>query len=549
MQISNRTSWIQWLLAFVVFGISLSFALYTKHAWEDWYITYRSSKNLAMGNGLVYTIGERVHSFTSPLGTLIPALLRFLLVGQSDDLVLWCYRILGCGLLAGTTVMLFRRAQSTGMNIFPTVVLIGLFAFDAKIIDFSTNGQETALMMFFLAYTLYILSMPVKYPNTKLGLAWGGLMWTRPDSFVYIIGIGLGYFLFSPKTPNSQNRKELFKNFTQAGMVALVVYLPWLLWTWAYYGTPVPHTVIAKGLFTKKFDLNFLHDVLYFPYHAIFSRCSVVDTFMPTYWNADGWPIELVIYCQALAIICTFFWVFPRANPTGRAISFACFIAHFYLTTITPYWAPWYIPNVTFLSIVVVGLIFQQFHSLTTPFGETGHGGSFNYIARPVLYFAGTFLLAISLMMTVAMGFEMKVQQSLVENGNRKQIGLWLKENAVHPTDTVFLECLGYIGFYSQLKMLDWPGLSSPEVITARLKVGPCNGDDFSALIRVLYPDWLVLRPIEVGYVTHDDPPLLVTKYRLAKKFDVTKQIQSYSYIPGRDYLEKDQTFLVFRKK
>src|SRR3990170_2242051 len=76
----------------IVALIPMLFALYTNNAWEDWYITYRASKNLALGHGLVFTPGERVHSFTSPIGTLIPALLAFLTRAANDDLVLWLYR-------------------------------------------------------------------------------------------------------------------------------------------------------------------------------------------------------------------------------------------------------------------------------------------------------------------------------------------------------------------------------------------------------------------------------------------------------------------------
>jgi hypothetical protein len=51
-----------------VFLVALVFAIYTQHVWEDYWITFRCSRNLATGNGLVYTPGERLHSFTSPLG-------------------------------------------------------------------------------------------------------------------------------------------------------------------------------------------------------------------------------------------------------------------------------------------------------------------------------------------------------------------------------------------------------------------------------------------------------------------------------------------------
>ncbi|HET7538045.1 MAG TPA: hypothetical protein VFJ90_16410, partial [Candidatus Didemnitutus sp.] len=66
----SRTKWWLILLAFVV---PLAFAAYTQHAWEDYFITLRASRNLVDGNGLVFTPGERLHTFTSPLGVLLPA--------------------------------------------------------------------------------------------------------------------------------------------------------------------------------------------------------------------------------------------------------------------------------------------------------------------------------------------------------------------------------------------------------------------------------------------------------------------------------------------
>ncbi|MEN9402814.1 MAG: hypothetical protein RL091_1517, partial [Verrucomicrobiota bacterium] len=56
------------LIFLLVAGIAAAFALYTHHVWEDYYITYRSSKNLATGHGLVFNYGDRLHTFTSPLG-------------------------------------------------------------------------------------------------------------------------------------------------------------------------------------------------------------------------------------------------------------------------------------------------------------------------------------------------------------------------------------------------------------------------------------------------------------------------------------------------
>lgn len=56
-----------------VLGLCLGWAAVTSHVWEDFWITFRSSKNLAAGHGLVFNPGDRLHTFTSPLGVLLPA--------------------------------------------------------------------------------------------------------------------------------------------------------------------------------------------------------------------------------------------------------------------------------------------------------------------------------------------------------------------------------------------------------------------------------------------------------------------------------------------
>ncbi len=134
--------------------IALSFAIYTQHAWEDWYITYRCSKNLCLGNGLVYQIGQRVHAFTSPIGTLLPTILSIITLNSSDELVLWLFRIIGCFLLGLSAILLFRAAQKYSFYLFTTIFLISMFGTNIKIIDFSINGMETAFMIFFLRFFL-----------------------------------------------------------------------------------------------------------------------------------------------------------------------------------------------------------------------------------------------------------------------------------------------------------------------------------------------------------------------------------------------------------
>ncbi|MHC5541492.1 hypothetical protein ACYOEI_25000, partial [Singulisphaera rosea] len=95
-----------WVVA-VATGLSpLAYALYTNHVWEDFFITFRHSQNLCEGHGLVYYPGERVHGFTSPLGTLLPALC-FLATGSRTYFeALWAFRVLSIVAFAGGGVLL-----------------------------------------------------------------------------------------------------------------------------------------------------------------------------------------------------------------------------------------------------------------------------------------------------------------------------------------------------------------------------------------------------------------------------------------------------------
>ena len=61
-------------LVLAAITVPLAYILYTGHIWEDFFITFKFSRNFAEGRGLVYEDGVRVHGFTSPLGTLIPSL-------------------------------------------------------------------------------------------------------------------------------------------------------------------------------------------------------------------------------------------------------------------------------------------------------------------------------------------------------------------------------------------------------------------------------------------------------------------------------------------
>ncbi len=536
------------LLVFAaVFSIAMAFAAYTNHAWEDYYITYRVSKNAATGQGLVFTPGEKVHVFTSPINVLLPALLSMATGNSSDELVLWLFRVISSALLAAAAVLLLDSARKNGLSKFPIFVLLGLFCLDPKIVDFTINGQEIAFMMFFLALTLHTLTVPGRLPALRLGLAWTGLMWTRPDSPVYLGLIALGFFLFNAGQSISRSRLGLLKVFIPAGLITTVLYLPWLLWAWHYFGSPVPHTIIAKSQVRIEAPItatSLLVDLVTYPFAILLGQTSVDGTFFPTYAATfGGWHWAALLCPRLVAYLCALYWFLPFGRPQARAVSFAFMLSEFYLSAVAPYPAPWYLPTCAIMGIFVFAHMVQHALDLASLLKEKDPAVA----RRAVLGIraVSTGAVSVTLLLLVCSAWQFRIQQREIELGNRREIGLWLRSQAASARDSVFLEPLGYISYFSQLKMLDIPGLSAPEVVAAikRLKT-----TSRARLIPELKPDWLVLRKIEAAQIQQAAPRVLTEDYAPVKTFDASQRVAAYSWLPGRGYLNFDETFIIYKR-
>ena len=173
-----------WLVAGLAFLVPLVFAALTGHAWEDYFITLRSSRNLVEGHGLVFNPGERVHTFTSPLGVLLPALCTWLVGPGREEAALWLFRFFNAGFLAAGAALLWRRVAELGLGAPGRWLLFGLLIADAKLTDFSINGMETAILVYFLLLLWTEMEKPDGPRIARVALAVGGLMWTRPDAFI-----------------------------------------------------------------------------------------------------------------------------------------------------------------------------------------------------------------------------------------------------------------------------------------------------------------------------------------------------------------------------
>lgn len=517
-----RTRWL-----FVAAAITaLAFAAATGHAWEDYFITFRSSLNLATGHGLVFQPGERVHTFTSPLGTLLPALFA---LGGGDDVALralWAYRVLSAGLLGASALLLARTFAASGFNATTSVVVLLALAFDPKIAGFSINGMESALLVFFITLTWHGL---VTDAPLLPALGFAGLQWTRPDGCVFFGVLALGWLLFGPRTQSSTPTSPALARparLVRAVLLGSLLYLPWIVFAWLYYGSPVPHTILAKIPHHAPGEL--LPALLNYPWRLLVGHVALHDIFLPTYFYFGGWPDELRWFSRLVATAAAIVWVVPRVHPAGRVASFALCVGGLYVEYIPR--SPWYYPGWQILALIALGAGLGAVVAARSP--------ALDRAAR----ITALLLVSVQAALFGCAIVQLRAQQQIVEDGHRREIGRWLRTQA-QPRDTVFTECLGYLGYYSQLKMLDYPGLASPEVVAARRS----GHRTFAQIIAALGPDWLVLRPHDAADVFRQRPELQAS-YQLARRFDVRREIDRHRFLPGRGYLEFDAVFFVYRR-
>ena len=492
---------------FALLALSLPFAVLgiTDHVWEDWFITFRMSENLAEGHGLSYHPGEPIHGFTSPLGVLLPALCH-LLTGRTSWLAsLWLFRVLCVMAWAGGGLLLLDAARRAGLAPAARLFLGAAYLVEAKTLTFCTSGMETAFVVLFLALGLRSLVMGVGRDPSAMGLAWAGLQWTRPDGFVLAGALGVGALLFSgPRGPT-------LRGLLRAAFLAALLYGPWLVIATACFGSPIPHTIKAKALPLGAALLELHVRLPWVAYNA----------YTPPYLGFSNAPaaegLGLASRLLVLAATCVALW--PRAPGLTRAAGLVTAITTLYLAFVSVY--PWYLPPVAVAGLVALAGVV-----------EAGDRGPRRAWTRGVAALVVA-LLAVQLGLTARL---LAAQRRLVEDSVRAPVGGWLRRQ-VAPGERVMLEPLGWIGYFAGARMVDVVGLVSPEVV--RLKRAGANLDD---LVERLHPEWLVLRPDELRILK----PSTRARYVVAAEYDARPRIRE-SGLLGAEWLLHDGAFVVLR--
>lgn len=452
-----------------LFGATLvlwiSFRLYTGICLEDALITYRYAENIALGQGYVYNLGERVQGTTTPLLTLALAA-GGRLFGTAHIPFIANVLMMLAGLLAGGfTAAALRKAEMPGW-----IPLLGaaFVLFSRDLLWAATGGMETPLVLCWMAMGLWALASRRPF---LAAISSAGLVLTRIDGLVWSALLWLGLL--------AQLRLRVWK----PALLFAVLVLPWFAWAAWYFGNPLPHSMLAKQAHAEAIALldpenvrGFLNwyarplgmgmpAVAGLPWLVFAARAFLVAVGIGFLWRRR--PASAPLW-----ILPAFFLLFGAAMFAGRA----------------PRPFPWYLLPATWAALVLGAMGAAAVWSAAGLWrGPVG----LRYAVRAAVI--GVTLGIEIVLAAQTFAFHREFQAN--ENGLRKTVGLWLRDHTP-PGASVAMEAIGYQGVYSQRRIIDLDALTSPEVLAARL-ASRNNAESFATILEKLRPDYLVLRSCE----------------------------------------------------
>ncbi|RJP25105.1 MAG: hypothetical protein C4520_03030 [Candidatus Abyssobacteria bacterium SURF_5] len=223
-------------------------AFYFNYSTDDAFITFRYVRNMLDGHGLVYNAGERVEGYTNFLwGMLIslPASLGLKIELSAKLLGLF----FGAATLVVVTAIAFLWVGPRVPAGYRLLLCLPAFLLAASgpFAMWTLGGLEAVFFTFLLALTT-LCYLRSDRPEAKYatGLLLALLTMTRPDGIVFLpatlahVAIGVG-----EDRTHDLRRKQILDCIRLIAAFS-ILYLPYFIWRYSYYGFLLPNTFYAK---------------------------------------------------------------------------------------------------------------------------------------------------------------------------------------------------------------------------------------------------------------------------------------------------------------
>lgn len=476
-----------WLVAIISLAIFLRLVwiFYTNFTEEDAFITFRFARQLAKGNGFVFNTGEPIYGTTTPLFTFLMSF-WYMLAPRNMALGARLFDLLA---VSGAMFFLWESLRAVGQTRTHRIFTLAVIALSSKLCLMDTQGMETPLILFFMMGSWHTW---IKRQVGWTGLLLGLLLWTRIDLFPWAFVITCAALL--------SNLKDAVRLITITG----IVYLPWLVFSTVYFGSPIPHTVSAKWVAYAEFNETPLiqHLTLLAQYLSIFE--------IPRD-NDQARSLIFISSFLAFVTLCLAFWQVSRIWRDHRLVVLPIFavleIIRLTLTRQT-FFDRYFVPTL-WVILILAGLTLGAIWNLLelTRLRKL-------YAATLVVGVISIFFFGVQRAQTI------RVKQLYRNEASLKAIGIWLRENTA-PESVIQLEPLGYIGYYSDREIIDEVGLVTPRV--TEIKEERINTDLYFIIFQ---PNYLVIH-CDDALRFQEKPASKITKltdlYQLIKTFNPLK--------------------------
>jgi hypothetical protein len=496
---------IGFAFALIAMLLRLIFWGYTHRYWEDALITCLHSENFALGKGLTHFRPDEppLHGFTSPLSVLVPLIGDLIKVGFGLEFL----KLMSIPASALTVLYLLAFAIHPKVKLATplAVLLMGFAAFEHHQILYGMAGMETQLSVLILVMSVYY---SVAWKLVPLAISLGLCMLVRPDYGFWTIIIGVYVLIKEPRS--------IFKVVG----IAMAVYLPWIIFTTLYYGTPLPNTVVAKGLGYGKWWAGLEGG----PGFSDFKRRAWVVMseqlhFMlsPTF-NGHGGGQHLFFFKGPESPLGNFMFLMAALGSLVIAVRrkwplwpLVALVAVYtlYYAYLVPVVFGWY-KNPYLITLLMLSAVGLNSIAALIPAPQ--------WRTRTLAAFTIAYLGLFAAVLPITFYTERQIQLT-VENQVRKPAGLYLAEH-MKEDEAVGCEPLGYMSYYSRGNVYDWPGLASRTVV-AWSKENP-GKRNLQNMLNGLRPEYLFLRDMEFLYsFSAADRAWIQKDYHVVKAFQV----------------------------
>lgn len=382
---------------------------------DDSFIYLRIAANIVHGDGWVYNVGENANAATSVLYTLL-VVATGALTGFDAHTLAIAYSVTLFSLLA---VQYFAWRESDGWIVAVTIALgSGL---SARLLG--SFGMECALLLTLVSATA--LAFRHYGDNWRVGLLAGLTALTRPEGIIVLGVIGLIVLA---------HRRIAWRSLG----VAILTVLPWLLFATMVFGSPLSQTAAVKaaqrhyGWWATQPDF-----AIGFVLQPRFAWLTVALAFagLAIAWSRSRKHDAFAIICIGFGIVQVLGYQYLGA-PLGY---------------------DWYFAPGNFavdLAILLAGISAVRFVAARQ--------------RSPAVSQAVTTIGAIALLFVISrIGMAPGLVPGVYGLSAQYRVGAeWLRTHA-RPEDSVAATEIGYIGWYSGLRVLDIHGLIHPQALQA----------------------------------------------------------------------------------